>query len=165
MTRTWVGSLLQEVLTLAKGGLAEIRAALIFELQPVALQQEGLVASLEKQALAIQARHGITVRTALGPEPSVPLAVKEALYRVVQEALHNTAKHARAHTVEIALTTEAQELVLSVSDDGCGFDPTASFPGHLGLRSMRERATAAGGTLHVESTPEPGHSSVRPRRR
>src|SRR5207237_8367260 len=94
--------LLQDVVKLAEGGLAEMRA-LIFELQPEALQEEGLVAALEKQAAAIQARHGITVHTALGAEPVVPDAVKEALFRIGQEALHNTAKPATAHTVQLTL--------------------------------------------------------------
>jgi len=147
--------LLGDVLQLAEGGLAEMRA-LIFELQPEALQEEGLVAALEKQAAAIQARHGITVHTALGPEPAVPDAVKEALFRIGQEALHNTAKHARAQTIQLTLAVDGAELALTVSDDGRGFDPTGAFPGHLGLRSMRERATAAGGTLAVESAPGQG---------
>jgi PAS domain S-box-containing protein len=150
-----LGGLLQDVLTLAEGGLAEMRA-LIFELQPEALHQEGLVAALDKQAAAVQARHGIAVHTTLGPEPAVPETVKEALYRIGQEALHNAAKHARAHAVQVTLAVEGEALALTVSDDGRGFDPTGSFPGHLGLRSMQERATAAGGTLHVESAPGQG---------
>src|SRR5205823_1362132 len=107
--------------------MAEMRA-LIFELRPESLAQEGLVGALEKQAAAVQARHGLTVRAALDEEPAAPLPVKEALYRIAQEALQNTAKHARARTVELVLETGPRELVLQVGDDGQGFDPGGSFP-------------------------------------
>jgi PAS domain S-box-containing protein len=147
--------LLGEMVALAEAGLAEMRA-LIFELRPESLAEEGLVAALEKQAAAVQARRGIAVRAALAAEPEAPLAAKEALYRIAQEALHNTVKHARARTVDLALESEPGALVLRVSDDGRGFDSGAEFPGHLGLRSMRERATAAGGTLEIESAPGAG---------
>jgi signal transduction histidine kinase len=81
----------------------------------------------------------------------VPLAAKEALYRIAQEALHNTVKHARATTVTVRLENGPDELALDISDDGSGFDPDESFPGHLGLQTMRERAMALGGSVRVES--------------
>jgi signal transduction histidine kinase len=77
-------------------------------------------------------------------------------YRVAQEALHNAAKHARAHTLELVLEVRDREVGLVVADDGRGFDPHGEFPGHLGLRSMRERAAAVGGTLEIESAPGAG---------
>jgi signal transduction histidine kinase len=86
----------------------------------------------------------------------VSLSTKEALYRVAQEALHNIAKHARARAVDVALEVAVGELLLRVSDDGKGFDPMGSFPGHLGLRSMRERVGAIGGTLEIQSAPGKG---------
>jgi signal transduction histidine kinase len=150
-----LADLLNDIVALAEAGLAEMRA-LIFELRPESLQEEGLVAALEKQAAAVQARRGITVRTALADEPDAPLAVKEVLYRIAQEALHNTVRHARAHTVDLTLEQGPGELELRVADDGRGFDPDGDFPGHLGLRSMRERATALGGTLELESAPGQG---------
>ena len=97
---------LDYVLSLAEAGLAEMRA-LIFELRPESLETEGLVAALEKQAAALRARHGIAVDAELCDEPDVPLEVKEALYRIAQEALHNTVKHARASRVDLRLTCDA----------------------------------------------------------
>ncbi|HEY7063384.1 MAG TPA: GAF domain-containing protein [Chloroflexota bacterium] len=144
-----------EVLALAEAGLAEMRA-LIFELRPESLEREGLVAALEKQTAAVRARHGRVVQATLPEEPDVPLPVKDALYRIAQEALQNTTKHARPRAVQVALEVGAEELVLCVSDDGKGFDPTEAFPGHLGLHSMRERATAVGAALEVESAPGVG---------
>jgi PAS domain S-box-containing protein len=138
-------------LTQAEAALAEMRA-LIFELRPEALEQDGLVAALQRQADLIRARR-IAVDTALCAEPDVSLAAKETLYRVAQEALHNAAKHAGANVVRVSLVHEGRELVLRIEDDGRGFDPGVAYPGHLGLRSMRERAEHAGGTLSLESVP------------
>jgi len=150
-----VGEPIDYVLSLAEAGLAEMRA-LIFELRPESLEQEGLVAALAKQAAALRARHGITVQTALGDEPELPLEQKEALYRIAQEALHNTVKHARASQVELVLARADRCLTLEVRDNGQGFDPGGSFPGHLGLRSMRERAEQLGGELSFASAPGQG---------
>ena len=79
--------------------------------------------------------------------------VKEVLYRIAQEALHNSVKHARATTVEVRLCVLATGIMLEVIDNGVGFDPEQSFPGHLGLQSMSERATHLGGTLEITSAP------------
>jgi PAS domain S-box-containing protein len=146
---------LDYVLALAEAGLAEMRA-LIFELRPESLEAEGLVTALSKQAEALRARHQIEVRTDLGDEPQVSLNVKEALYRVAQEAMQNTVKHAQANLVELRLETTNGWLALEVKDNGLGFDPTQDFPGHLGLRSMRERIENQGGELVIDSAPRLG---------
>ena len=143
------------VLQLARGGMAEMRA-LIFELRPESLEQEGLVAALEKQAAATRARHAIAVELDAGPEPELPLHVKEALYRIAQEAMHNTVKHARATRIDLRVASRKRAVTLEVRDDGQGFDTGGAFPGHLGLVSMRERITQLGGTLVLESAPGAG---------
>jgi len=143
------------VLALAEAGLAEMRA-LIFELRPESLELEGLVAALSRQVAVLRTRYKLTVNVDLGEEPDLSLEMKQALYRIAQEALHNIVKHARASIVELRLTGLADEIVLEVRDNGKGFDPSAPFPGHLGLRSMRERATKMGGTLTIESLPGQG---------
>jgi signal transduction histidine kinase len=66
--------------------------------------------------------------------------------------MHNTVKHAHAGQVVLRLEQTGDEVVLEVRDDGAGFDPRASFPGHLGLHSMRERVANLGGTFQIEST-------------
>jgi signal transduction histidine kinase len=144
-------ALQHDVHELAGVGLAEMRA-LIFELRPESLEQEGLVSALHKQAEAAQARHALAVRVSVAEEPEMPLAAKEALYRIAQEALQNVAKHARAHSVELTLEQIGSEVILRIRDDGRGFDPDRSFPGHLGLHSMRERMTGVGGALHIQSS-------------
>jgi signal transduction histidine kinase len=139
------------VLQLAEAGLAEMRA-LIFELRPESLEREGLVGALAKQAAVLRARHGITVDEFADAEPEAPIVVKEALLRIAQEALNNTAKHARAGHVELRLTSAGETLVVEIRDDGAGFDAGAQFPGHLGLQSMRERALRLGGTVEIISS-------------
>jgi PAS domain S-box-containing protein len=143
------------VLSLAEAGLAEMRA-LIFELQPDSLATEGLVSALQKQAAATKARYELEVETTLPSEPDASSAVKEALYRIAQEAMHNTVKHARATTITLGLTAQELGLQLEVSDDGVGFDADGDFPGHLGLQSMRERIQAVGGSIEIVSQPGAG---------
>lgn len=146
---------LEYVLSLAEAGMTEMRA-LIFELRPESLQTEGLIAALEQQAAALRARHEIPVHTTLGEEPDLTLETKEALYRIAQETLHNTVKHARASRADLRLECDARGIVLEVSDDGAGFDLEGDFSGHLGLKSMRERVARLGGTLRMDSAPGEG---------
>jgi signal transduction histidine kinase len=146
---------LHYVQNLAEAGLAEMRA-LIFELRPEVLEQEGLKAALRKQAEALEVRHKIRSDFEATGEPDLPFPAKQALYRISQEALHNIVKHARAARVTVRLAAEADRVCLEISDDGVGFDPHGEYPGHLGLRSMRERAAALGGVLRLSSAPQAG---------
>jgi PAS domain S-box-containing protein len=143
------------VLSLAEAGMAEMRA-LIFELRPESLAAEGLVAALKKQAAMVGARHGLEVREDLCDEPETTLEAKEALYRIAQESLHNTVKHARATSVNLSLARADGALTLEICDDGAGFDVDGEYPGHLGLRSMRERVAQMGGELSITSAPGEG---------
>jgi signal transduction histidine kinase len=143
------------VASLAQAGLAEMRA-LIFELRPESLEQEGLIAAIEKQAASIAARYKLDVHLDLGEEPDCPLDLKEALYRIAQESLHNVVKHAHAQRVDVRLQRSDGAISLIVKDDGRGFDPSQPFPGHVGLRSMPERAERLGGTVTIDSAPGSG---------
>ena len=154
---TGLAAPLDFVLEQAERGLAEIRA-LIFELRPEALEQEGLVAALSRRAEVLASKHEVHLDLALGDEPAAALSIKEALYRIGQEAMHNTIKHARATEIRLELASMDGTIVLAIRDNGRGFDPTGSFPGHLGLQSMRERAAQLGGTLEVESAAGSGTS-------
>lgn len=142
---------LEYVLSLAEAGLAEMRA-LIFELRPDSLENEGIVAALSKQAAALEARHNIRVDASLADEPDLPLDVKQTLYRIAQEAMQNIMKHAGASQILLKLEVDTDFTSLEIEDNGIGFEPQGTFPGHLGLKSMRERADGIGGQLTIEST-------------
>jgi signal transduction histidine kinase len=151
-----VGEELSEIGQLTRGALAEMRA-LILELRPGALSEEGLVAALTKQAAALSAREGVVFEVN-GPDERLPLGpeVEEQLYRVGQEALANVVKHARASRATVCIAAEDDNVSIEVSDDGRGFDAAAVGTEHFGLRSMRGRVADLGGRLEVRSTPERG---------
>ena len=147
---------LAELRVLTQGALAEMRA-LIFQLRPDGLHEEGLVAAVRRHAAAVAAREEFEIHVQGGAD-RLPLdeQAERELLRVVQEALHNSVKHARAGRVDIRLheaSGAAGTLVVEVADDGVGFDPQAPYPGHLGLAGMRERAERLGGRLSVDSSP------------
>jgi PAS domain S-box-containing protein len=146
---------LDDVLRLARSAVTEMRC-LIFDLRPDSLESEGLVMALNRLVEAARARCKVSSNLEGVMEPRLSLETKEALYRACREALWNAAKHARADTVTLALSKDDDHVVLEVSDNGIGFDPDGSFPGHFGLQSMRERAASVGGVLHIESVPWQG---------
>lgn len=141
---------------LTQGALAEMRA-LIFELRPGALAEEGLGAALTKHAAALAAREDLPVQVSV-PDGRLQLdpATEEHLYRLAQEALNNVVKHAQARHVWIRLDQASGNIILELADDGVGFDPARERPGHLGLGTMTERARAIGATLTIDSIPGQG---------
>jgi signal transduction histidine kinase len=140
---------------LADAALSEMRA-LIFELRPESLQEEGLLAALRKQTAALTLRNKLDLQLDLcAEEPALPIETKEALYRITLEAIQNTVRHAGARTLRIAMQCDDNVLV-SIADDGKGFDVQGEYPGHLGLQTMRERAQAMGGQVTIESRPNEG---------
>jgi signal transduction histidine kinase len=146
-----VGDELHEIGQLTRGALAEMRA-LILELRPGALAEEGLVAALAKLAAALGAREGLVIEVD-GPDGHLPLGpeVEEQLYRLGQEALANVVKHARASTATVHIAVADGTVTVEVADDGRGFDPATVGPEHFGLRSMRGRVADLGGRLEVTS--------------
>ena len=81
----------------------------------------------------------------------MPVETKETLYRIAREAMLNAVKHAHPTRLDLQLEYHDRRLVLEVADNGAGFDPSGSFPGHLGLHSIRERTERLGGTLTIDS--------------
>jgi signal transduction histidine kinase len=150
---------LDYILGLAESGLTEMRS-LIFKLHPEKLEEEGLSAALQQYTDRL-ARRDIAVESELCEEVDADLSVKEALYRIAQEAMNNVLKHAKATRVVLRLRCDVAgsgrgTLVLEVEDDGIGFDASACYPGHLGLTSMRERVEKLDGDLVIDSAPGAG---------
>jgi signal transduction histidine kinase len=134
---------------------------LAVELRPSALDDFGLVAALEHLTASFQEQTAIEVDlgVALG-EGRLPGEVETALYRIVQEALTNVVKHARAQRVSISLTRMQHSVKAVVEDDGQGFDPEDTREGGFGVVGMRERLSLFGGRLVVESRPGAGTTIV-----
>jgi signal transduction histidine kinase len=129
------------------------------ELRPPALDDYGLAAALRTFAEAQSPRLHLPIEVEgadLSPRPSA--GVEGALFRIAQEAVANAARHARARRVSVRVESDGDRVILTVEDDGEGFDPAApsAGPDHWGLKNMGERARAAGGTLRIESAPGSG---------
>ncbi|MEU6258318.1 GAF domain-containing sensor histidine kinase [Streptomyces sp. NPDC047043] len=148
---------LQQVAALAAEATDELRAAVV-ELRPAALDEDGLVNTLRTQIQVLDRAHTARVAFHSCGVRALPAAQEEALLRVAQEALHNALRHSGAEHVDVALARRGTAAVLRVTDDGSGFDPQSIRRAgrHLGLVSMRDRASGVGGTLTVESAPGKG---------
>ncbi len=131
-------------------------------LRPIYLEDLGLAPAVEMLTKDIEAEVGIPVRFSLEGTPRrLDPEVELALYRIVQEALNNIARHARATQVEVRLDFEASRVIATIQDDGVGFElPRGSTSlatlGHYGMIGMQERADLVGGRLEINSVPGEG---------
>jgi signal transduction histidine kinase len=148
-----------DLLDLSRSALTSLKA-LIFELRPPALQDHSVVDAVRAYAATMTGRSGVPIDVVDERDDTVLSdAAGEDVYRVVQEALHNVVRHAQAGHVVVRFWTgddDGPELVVSIEDDGVGFDPAGVREGHLGLVTMQERAEVLGGTLQVCSRPGAG---------
>lgn len=124
---------------------------LIQEMYPLALKEKGLEATLREYVFEWENRNDIRVNVQIKYPERLPLYKEQALYRIVQEALANIARHSCADRAEVRLTYYGSDVEVAVADDGCGFNPGMKFSG-LGLRLIRERAESIGGTVSIESS-------------
>lgn len=145
---------------LARSALQEARRS-VWNLRPAPLAATGLVAALEREVRSLEERTGISVRFRTRSVPrhlSLSPTAEVALLRIVQEALANVSRHSGASRVDVRMRSAGRELLVSVRDDGAGFDPSAA-PARddcFGLQGMRERIRLAGGSLVVASAPGKG---------
>jgi signal transduction histidine kinase len=142
---------------LTRGAQAEMRA-LLLELRPAALVDTDLDKLLGHLVHAAAARADVEISLDVLEVSSLPVDVKIALYRIVQEALNNVVKHAQANhvTVTVHAPERGAGIELHVCDDGQGFDPGQIPADHFGLLSMRERVTAIGAELELVTAPGKG---------
>ena len=147
---------LEDLRRLTRGAQADMRL-LLAELRPSTLTDAELGDLLRLLGNALAGRTNIPVSVTVAGEGKLPADVQVALYRLCQEGLNNIAKHAGASRVDIQLQYETGAVELRIRDDGRGFDPEQTPPGHYGLSMMRERAAAVGATLSITS--QPGHGT------
>lgn len=122
------------------------------ELRPPALDYAGLIPAVESYAAQFSRRTGIDVEvSSLGRDVALSPDIESTLFRIVQEALTNVAKHAQAGRVNIEIGQQGQTLCLDIADDGRGFDPLMPPARGLGLINMREMAEFAGGSFVIET--------------
>jgi signal transduction histidine kinase len=146
---------IQSVAALSGQAHAELRAV-IDGLAPPDLTAGGLAGSLRSYSVLAGRTNGVEVRFHADPDlPALGAQLETAVYRVAQEALHNALRHSGAGTICVSLFARRRRVILEVTDRGRGFVAEAASGG-LGLASMRERATSAGGTLMVRSAPGEG---------
>jgi signal transduction histidine kinase len=154
-----VGPRMNDTHTLLADTVGHVRD-LMAELRPVALDDYGLVAALRTHAAEFSKRFGIGVSVSGDdPVPRLPLPAEIALFRIAQEALNNVSKHAHATKAEVRIAEAKGRIVLSIADDGMGFEASRQQPADAqswGMTTMRERAEAVGAMLAIDSAPGRG---------
>jgi signal transduction histidine kinase len=133
---------------------------LAVELRPSALDDFGLVPALERLVSGFRDQTGLVVELEARIQGRLPGEVETALYRIVQEALTNVMKHARARHVSVLVTRKDASVAAVMEDDGRGFSPDEVGDEGLGLLGMRERLALLDGTLRIESRPGSGTTVV-----
>jgi signal transduction histidine kinase len=152
---------LGEMMPVAEKALHQVRT-LLFNLRPVILETQGLVPALESYAQRLREAEGMNViLNASGEFDRLPHNAEVAIFTIVQEAITNAKKHARASRIDIEVTPTDDKLTVVVRDNGVGFDPKAVTDryderGSLGMLNMQERAEIVNGTLSLESKPGQG---------
>jgi len=157
---------LNEVRELAAGALESVRR-LIYDLRPIYLEDMGLLPALDMLVSDVSrsASAPPVKLDVVGRPRRLPADMELAVYRIVQEALNNVLRHARATTVQVRVEFGSEGLTLAVEDDGVGFAVpdtpyTLAHDGHFGLMGMRERALRFGGHLSLRSQPGEGTTVI-----
>ena len=122
------------------------------DLRPAAIAQTGLVLALQRQAERLEHQHSVRVELAIDDLPvDLGQATEEAVFRVVQEAVMNVARHSGVAFVSVVVVGQPGNVRIMIEDNGRGFDPDAATHG-LGLCEMRERVALLGGRVRLESS-------------
>lgn len=128
---------------------------LIEELRPSTLDEKGLASAVRAYSKDWSRQNGIEVQVNTRNERLVSLEIEQMVFRIIQEALANVARHSQANSVELDLFYTNVNLTCTIEDDGLGFDPEQERGG-FGIRSMQERAKTLGGAVILDSAPREG---------
>jgi signal transduction histidine kinase len=150
------GALIRQVKEMVEEAQREMRL-MIYGLQPAVLREKGFFEALETLCELFGSRYQLEVISLLeGDETKIDHKTQLALYRVIQEALHNIVKHARATKAKVSLTIQEGEAVARIEDNGQGFDERQTKGSGLGLAGMKERIAALEGDFHLSAAPGEG---------
>jgi two-component system nitrate/nitrite sensor histidine kinase NarX len=141
---------LEKLHILNRGALAEMRT-LLLELRPEKLEATAMAELLQQLADAARARTGLRSKVIVKEDSDIPSDLKEALYRITQEAFTNIIKHANASHVHARYTYRDGAVKLVIEDDGQGFDMSNAATHRMGISNMQERMAAFGGSVEIES--------------
>lgn len=150
MEMDWIVSALQ-------GSVTQLRRVL-HALRPVELDQQGFLPALRRLVEVQATQYGIPVTLDVAESfPRLGPRMEGLLYRAVSECLNNIRKHARATSASVSLRVEARHVLLTVDDNGCGFDPSAAAHSQgMGLQALAESVRAVGGHMEIASSPGQG---------
>lgn len=147
---------LTELKTLIRMSIQDTRK-IIYDLRPMSLDDLGLIPTLARYIDKFVKETGIEVEfIVLGNQKRLSSTYEVTIFRIVQEALNNIFKHARARSGKVRLEYGADNIYLLISDDGIGFDPYEIRGEKYGLASMKERCALLGGSINIESKPKRG---------
>lgn len=138
-------------------GVLENLHRLSISLRPATLDHLGLVPALRQHIEMIRLQHNLNIQFEVVDKiDRLPAELETAIYRIVQEALTNIVRHAKASHADVLLERKKDSIIVIIEDDGIGFDPNKKTINHLGLVGMQERATMLGGTITLESSEDRG---------
>lgn len=142
---------LSRIQSIARDNLNEARRS-VLSLKPSSSNHQSLEELIRNEIIKLQRDLNLQVQfQVIGTQPLLSTDVKQAIYRITQEALSNVRKHSQASRVQIILTFESRQVILCVIDNGVGFDSQAQFEHSFGITCMRERARMFGGVVNVQS--------------
>ena len=129
---------------------------IVRDLNPPSVSRQGLIAGIQEYVASVEKNDGIECKFEVsGPEGVLDTSMERGIYYVIREALTNVRKHSGASKVRVSIKTATGKLIISIADNGRGFDTSAidvdSDDGHIGIRSMKERTRIMNGTINVES--------------
>lgn len=139
----------------ARQAVKEMRLFL-YQMQPIDVEKDGLISVLHHRLAAVEGRADTKTRLLADDEIALSKDKEVALYYIAQEALNNALRHARAKSILVTLKQGRQNVILEISDDGCGFDPKKVELGGLGLQNMHERTSQINGKFKIVSKPGQG---------
>ena len=148
-------NMVQRISENARQALREMRLFL-FELEPVDIDRDGLVSTIQQRLASVEGRSGIQARMVTEGEILLSTDKETEVYYIVEEALNNILKHANAKSVLVKMKPRKESIFLEIVDDGVGFEPDNVKIGGKGLRNIKERAKRIKGKLKIVSSPKQG---------